>query len=174
MSHTVDNQSFAKALRVVVLQNVQHLARRRDGHAGILPLLAGLEVNHQAQRLDARRHHVRDPLHHVEQVVNLARARIRVLSPRVEVLARPALLVEADNDLLARLLLRRNVLWRELVEAVFAAPRQRSLDSLGGVVDVPLGRAQVPKQTVAGDPGPVVVRERAALVLFLLARHICP
>lgn len=153
----------------MVLQNVQHLPGRRHRHAGVLPLLAGLEVDHQAQHLDVWGHHVDDPLHHVEQVMDLPRATVRVLAARVEILARPPLAIEAQDDLLARLLLGRDVLGREVVDAVLAPPRQRRQQPLGRVVDRPLGRPQVAQQAVPREPRQVAVRQGARLVLFLVA-----
>lgn len=109
----------------MALQNMQHLSRRRHGHTGILPLLTGLEVDHEIQLLHARGHHIRHPLHHVKQMMDLSSTSIRVLPPGIQILTRTALLIEPQYDLLARLLLGRDVLGREVVDAVLPTPRQR-------------------------------------------------
>lgn len=153
----------------MVLQNVQHLPGGRYRHAGVLPLLAGLEVDHQAQHLRVGGHHVDHPLHHVKQVMDLPRAGVRVLAARVEVLARPPLAIKAQDDLLARLLLGRDVVGCEVVDAVLAPPRQRRQQPLGRVVDRPLGRPQVTQQAVPREPREVALRQGARLVLFLVA-----
>lgn len=151
---------------------MQHLPGRRHGHARILPLRAGLEVDHEVELLDAGGHHVDDALDHVEEVVDLARAGVGVLPPRVEVLARPGLLVEPDNDLLARLLLRRDVVGREGVEAVLAPPGERVAQPLLRLAHRPVGRAEVAQDALAGEPRALVLRHRARLVLVVLGRAL--
>lgn len=147
----------------MVLQDVQHLAGRRYGDTRVLAVLAGLEVDHEAQGLDAGGHELGDALDHVEEVVDLARGGVGVLAVGVEVLAGPAVDVEADNHLLARLLLGRDVLRGEALEAVLAAPGEGREETLGGVVDAPASGAQVAQQALAREPHALRVGQGAGL-----------
>jgi hypothetical protein len=69
--------------------------------------------------------------------MDLTRTCIRILPVGVQILTRPALTIEADNHLLARLLLRGDVLGREVIETVLTTPGERGEESLGGVGDDP-------------------------------------
>lgn len=71
------NQCPAQPLRVMVLQDTQHLSASAD--AGLAPGTAVPEIDQQRQRLLAGRRNVECPLQHVDQVFDLLRAVLRVL-----------------------------------------------------------------------------------------------
>lgn len=153
---------------------MKHLPRRRHRHTRILPLLTRFKINHEIQLFHSSRHHIRHPLHHVKQVVNLARATIRILPSRIQILTRPPLLVEAHNDLLARLLLRRDVLGREVVDTILPSPGERVQEPLLGVLDGPVRGAEVAEDTVPREPGSFVVCQGSGFVLLVLgAFYFC-
>src|SRR6478735_6653271 len=106
---------------------MQHLSRNRHGHTRVLALLAGLEINHEAQHLHSRRHEIRHPLDHVEQMMQLSGTSIRVLPCRVEILARTTLTIITNDHLLTGLLLRRDVLRRETLKTVLPTPCESCL-----------------------------------------------
>lgn len=85
-------------------------------------------------------------------MLDLARARVGVLASRVQVVAGAALLIEAENDLLARLVLGRDVVGGEGLDAVLAAPGQGLEETLLGVLEGPFGGAEVAEETLAREP----------------------
>ena len=105
------------------------------------------EVHEQRQRLLVRGHQVDGALHHEDQVLDLPVALLRVLPVRVEVVAGPAAVVVAQDPLLARFVLDRDVLRRELsVVSVLAPPAQRRLQPLRGLRHVPGRGAEVAQE----------------------------
>jgi hypothetical protein len=160
---TVDDQSAAHPLRIVRLQDVQDLAALTDAGRRVGTLLAGDEVDEQRERLLARRQQVQHALDHEDKVLDLARAGLRVLPGRVEVVAGAAPLVVAQEDLLARLVLGADVLGGQLrLDAVVAPPRERVEQPSLRALFVPFSCAQVPEEALACQPKPLRVRRRAA------------
>ena len=157
MLFTVDNECPSQPLRVVALQDVEHLAGQAQPRRRVGPALARLEVDQQGQRLLAGRHDVDDPLQHEDEVLHLPRARVRVLPARVQVVAHPPLLVVAQDDLLARLVLGRDVVRRQALDAVLAPPGQRLEQPFLGLLWLPLGRPQEAQQALARQPEPLAV-----------------
>lgn len=91
------------------LQNIQHLPPLPNTRGSVTPGLALLKINQQSQRLLARGHELDDALDHEDQVLRLAGADVRVLPSGVQVVAGPSFVVVAKQDLLARLVLGRDV-----------------------------------------------------------------
>lgn len=100
-------------------------------------------------------------------MVNLSGAGVGVLPPWVQVLARPALLVEPDDDLLACLLLRRDVPGGEVVDAVLPSPGEGVEEALLGFLDGPVGGAEVAEDAFTGEPSSLVFGDGAGLVLLV-------
>lgn len=77
-------------------------------------------------------------------------ALLGILLARVQVQTRPCSIVVAQDDLLACLVFRGDVLGGEGFDAVFAAPDERFLEALFGGGDVPGGGAEVAEEAFAG------------------------
>ena len=154
---TVDNQPAPQPLRVMILQNVQHLLplpQRRPFPAQFL-----IEVDDQRQILLARGHEIDRPLQHEDQMFHLLVAPFRVLLARVEVEAGPAGDVVARQDLFARGVFGRYVFRGVLFETVLLTPCQCTLEPDAGLVDIPLGGAEVAEEAFASQPHAVRVGE---------------
>jgi hypothetical protein len=105
----------------------------------------------------SRTHHINDSVQHESKMVDLAVAVLCVLLARVEVQTGASMDVVAHDDLLARLVLGRNVISSESVGTILASPGQSSLQTLKGTRDVPLGSAKVAKKTLASQPHALVL-----------------
>lgn len=147
---TVRYTSPPQPLRIVTLQDRKDLLSLPD--ARIARVGAILEVDQQRARLLPGGHDVHDPLQHEDQMLDLPLALARVLAPGVEVEARAGGVVEAENDLLARLGLGGDVLGRDGVGAELAAPGERVEQAARGFGWGPVGGAEVAEQALAGEP----------------------
>jgi hypothetical protein len=98
----------------------------------------------------SRAHHVDDSIQHERKVVNLTVAILCVFYARVEVQTRTSVDVVAHDNLLACLVLGRDVIGGESVGTILASPGQSSLQTLEGARNVPLGSAKITKETLAG------------------------
>jgi hypothetical protein len=76
-------------------------------------------------------------------MLRLARADIGILSPRVEIMTWPTLLVKAQEDLFARLVLGRDVLPGQTLDAVVPAPGQGVKKTFGSLGFMPFRGAEV-------------------------------
>lgn len=142
------NQRPPQPLRIMILQNMQHAPRNRQTG---LPLGTTIpEIDQQRQRLLPGGRNIQRPLQHVHQMLHLLGPRLGVLVLREQVQARPALLVEAEQDLLPRGIFVRDIVGGEAGGAVFAPPDEGFLDAADGVGDVPFCCAQVAEETFAG------------------------
>lgn len=92
-------------------------------------------------------------------MLDLLLAALGVLPRRVEVQARAAVDVVAQLHLLARLVLRADVLGREAFDAIFAAPDQRVLHPGGRLGEVPFCGAEVAEEAFAREPEALGVAE---------------
>ena len=117
----------------MTLQDVQSLSALANGR--ILARATVLEVDKKRRRLLAWWHQVNGPFHHEDNMVQLSFTRFRVLPGRIHVQARPALIVEAKDGLLASLILDADVVRGEFGETVFAAPCQSTEQTLCGGVN---------------------------------------
>lgn len=165
----VDDQRLAQSLRVMCLKDVEHFLGLADGRAGVAARPARLEVDEERQRLLTGGHQLDAPLQHEDQVLDLTMAGLGVLSTWIQVLASPPFLVEAQDDLLACLVLRGDVLWGEfVVHAKLASPEQSGNQPLLGLSLVPFGGAQVAQETFAGQPEFLVLGE----ILWRIFRNV--
>lgn len=146
----MSDQSPTQSLRVVSLEDTHDLPRRAD--ARLASSTAIPKVDQERERFLPRGRNVQGALEHVDQVLHLLRVGLCVLVLRQQVQAGPTLLVEAQDDLLARCVLLGDVLGREGVGAELAAPDECVLEPFLGLCYVPFGRAEVPEETLAGEP----------------------
>lgn len=149
------DQRATEALRVVVLEDVEDglcLAVRR--------YVAGsgaFEVDEEGGGLLASRSHVDNAVKHEAQMVDLAVGHFGVLLARAEVQARAGVVVVTKDDLLASLVLRRDVIVRECVRTVLPAPAERRLQTAKGVWSLPFRCTEIAQETFAGQPHALVV-----------------
>lgn len=120
-------------------------------HGGLFAR-ALLHVAQDGHGLDPGRHQRDGGLEHEHEVLDLLLAALGVLPRRVEVQAGAAMDVVPELDLLAGLVLAADVLGREFIEAVFAAPDQGCLQAGDGLREVPFRGAQVAEEAFAGEP----------------------
>lgn len=168
---TLGDESSAESLRVVVLQDVQDLSSLAD--TGSTAAGGTLEVDKEGSRLLSRAHHVDDSIQHERKMVNLAVAVLCVLLARIEVQTRASVDIVTHDHLLARLVLRRNVIGGESVGTILASPRESSLQTLEGAGNVPLGSAKVTEKTLAGQPHALVVCDRLVRGIFESVAREC-
>jgi hypothetical protein len=155
----------------VVLQDVQNLSSLAN--AGSATAGSTLEVDQEGSRLLSRAHHVDDSIQHESEVVDLAVAVLCVLLARVKVQTGTSIDVVAHDNLFTRLILGRNIISGEGVSAILASPGQSSLQALEGTGNIPLGSAEVAKETLAGQPHALVFCDRLIRGIFECVARNC-
>ena len=155
----------------MVLQDVHRLPALCD--AGVLATAHLLEVDEERQGVLAGWHDIDGALQHVDQMMQLLRARFGVLFRRVQVETRAPFSVEAELDLLARFVLYRDVFrveafnaLRTFTFAIFTAPHQGCPQSCHRGGEIPIGGAQVAQETVAGQPHALVIHDWGCRCIF--------
>lgn len=111
-------------------------------------------------------HHVDDSVKHVGEMVDLAIAVLGVLLARAQVQTRTSGCVETHDDLLARLVLGRDVVGCEGIGAIFAAPREGALEALEGIWDLPFGSTKIAEKAFTGQPHALVVGDGLVWGIF--------
>lgn len=165
IAHTINNESAPESLGVVVLKDVENFASLTDARSRVRPGLARLEVDEQRQGLNLRRHKVDNALEHEDEVLDLARRGLGVLAARVQVMADAALLVVAQDDLLAGLVFGRDVIRSQLLDAVLSPPRKRAQDAFLSLLLIPFRCAQKAEETFPSQPELLSIGNGAGLAL---------
>lgn len=149
----------------MVLEDVENLASQTDAGSRVRPGLARLEVDEQRQGLNLGRHKLDNALEHEDEMLDLARRGLGVLAAGVQVVADATLLVVAQDDLLAGLVLGRDMIRCQLVDAILSPPCERAENALLSFLLVPFSCAQVTEKAFPSQPELLPVGEGTGLAL---------